>query len=381
MNCVFWNCQGLGVALTIHTIGEILRKHNPNLLFLSETKATSSFVNRLKTKWNLFGLSVDKVGQAGGLAIFWQKTTHVELLSYSNNHIDVMIGNEEGQLKWRCTEIYGFPKLNRRSHTCELIRTLNSQYDIPWLVGGDFNEILANSEKSGGSPRLPSSIAAFRSALDECGLSDLGFTGPNFTWTNRREAPNTIKCRLDRCCGSSECISMFHNTSVKHLIYAGSDHLPILLSTYTTTMTGRNMGRHPFRFEAMWARQVECEEIVKQLWNSSTGRDPSEVILQNTKECRLALQQWSRNSLNHPRKRIDKLNNTIHDLSLEYQSAEVVARQRELKSELERTYGDLDTYWPGVRGAGSNGSKKVIETRASSMPKPPLEKRRIGSIG
>ncbi|XP_012848393.1 PREDICTED: uncharacterized protein LOC105968310 [Erythranthe guttata] len=70
--------------------------------------------------------------------------------------------------------------------------------DLPWMVGGDFNEILDNTENEGGPPQLPSSIRAFREAMKECALSDIGFTRDHFTWSNNRQYPDTIRCRLDR---------------------------------------------------------------------------------------------------------------------------------------------------------------------------------------
>ena len=35
--------------------------------------------------------------------------------------------------------------------------------------------------------------------MDECSMMDLGFSGPIYTWTNKRELDNLIQCRLDRC--------------------------------------------------------------------------------------------------------------------------------------------------------------------------------------
>lgn len=69
MNCLFWNCQGLGTALTIPILGDILRAQRPDVMFLSETKGTSHDIEGLKRRWNLNGIAVDKVGQSGGLAL------------------------------------------------------------------------------------------------------------------------------------------------------------------------------------------------------------------------------------------------------------------------------------------------------------------------
>lgn len=52
-------------------------------MFLSKTKGTSRDIDKLKRKWNLNGIVVDRVGLAGGLAMLWRKETQIQLLSLS----------------------------------------------------------------------------------------------------------------------------------------------------------------------------------------------------------------------------------------------------------------------------------------------------------
>lgn len=66
-----------------------------------------------------------------------------------------------------------------RIQTWNLLRSLASQASLPWLVTGDFNEILCNAKKSGGPPRGATQVLNFCRALVDCGLKDLGFCGPN----------------------------------------------------------------------------------------------------------------------------------------------------------------------------------------------------------
>jgi hypothetical protein len=61
------------------------------------------------------------------------------------------------------------------------------------MVFGDFNEILYSHEKEGGNHRPQNYMQAFRDALTNCGLEDLGYSGNIFTWKRGR-----IRERLDR---------------------------------------------------------------------------------------------------------------------------------------------------------------------------------------
>jgi hypothetical protein len=67
-----------------------------------------------------------------------------------------------------------------------------------WLCIGDFNEIIDQIEKWGGVFRSENQMMQFQLTLEECELSDLGYRGSKFTWTNRRHDGDFIKERLDR---------------------------------------------------------------------------------------------------------------------------------------------------------------------------------------
>ncbi|XP_024175552.1 uncharacterized protein LOC112181445 [Rosa chinensis] len=119
-----------------------------------------------------------------GMALIWNDDTHAELCSRSPNHIDVVIGKAENTLKWRFTGIYGVAVRGERHRTWSLIKTLASkQCSLPWLVAGDFNEIMSNNDKFGGPPRAVTPMATFRRTLADCDLLDMGFVGSHFTWS------------------------------------------------------------------------------------------------------------------------------------------------------------------------------------------------------
>ena len=46
--------------------------------------------------------------------------------------------------------IYEYPETRNKNKTCDLLKDLSEHSHLPWLVGGDINEILFNFEKKGG---------------------------------------------------------------------------------------------------------------------------------------------------------------------------------------------------------------------------------------
>ncbi|KAL0374207.1 UNVERIFIED_CONTAM: hypothetical protein Sradi_3336400 [Sesamum radiatum] len=213
---------------------------------------------------DMHGLAVDSVGRSGGLVLLWKKSVSVTIQSFSNRHIDASIQADTRSPIWRFSGIYGDPETSNRKNTWELLTRLKAQSIRPWLCMGDFNEILEDSEKEGGNTRPTWQMRDFRHALDLNGLFDLGFNGDPFTWSNRQEYPNTIRERLDRACANDSWIKLFPNAQVTHLSSVYSDHHPIFLQSEVQSDVQQRNTRRPFRFEATWAGNDECDQIVQQ---------------------------------------------------------------------------------------------------------------------
>ena len=96
---------------------------------------------------------------------------------------------------------YGHPEPAQRHYAWTLLRRLRGMSSFPWMIVGDFNQILSVSEKFGGSQHSQPLMEGFCDALDDCELEELGYTGPCFTWSNRRDNGLILE-RLDRsvCC-------------------------------------------------------------------------------------------------------------------------------------------------------------------------------------
>lgn len=122
------------------------------------------------------------------------------------------------------------PKSNQRQRTWDLIRRLHMESCLPWFLGSDFNEILSNSQKTGGCLRVPRHMGILNSTPTECGLADMGYDSFPWTWSNGRVHPNTVRCRLDRVCANTKTFTLFTSAHVVHIDQPGSDHIPVLLS-------------------------------------------------------------------------------------------------------------------------------------------------------
>lgn len=96
--------------------------------------------------------------------------------------------------------------------------------DQPWLIFGDFNEILAQSEKWGGRNMLEQQLTEFRRVLFDCELRDLGFTGPRFTWCNNRGGSASVCEKLDRFITNIHWCQFYPHSTVTHDSITYFDH-------------------------------------------------------------------------------------------------------------------------------------------------------------
>jgi endonuclease/exonuclease/phosphatase family metal-dependent hydrolase len=161
--------------------------------------------------------------------MFWRDGVNLKARLKSKYHIDAEITEEDGS-KWRFTGIYGEPKLEGREATWCLLRTIRHHSDKPWICAGDFNEILMQCEKEGGTARTQIYMDRFNEALEDCGLHDLGFTGDPFTWhNNSHDASRYIRERLDRVVATQEWCNKFMSYRVEHGDPRHSDHRPVII--------------------------------------------------------------------------------------------------------------------------------------------------------
>lgn len=88
-----WNCQGLGRALTVQNLGELVRSHVPSVIFLCETKQQSYRVNKLRRSLGYFKGEIVQPSDtaAGGLALWWRPDVDVQVIFKNHNFIDSII--------------------------------------------------------------------------------------------------------------------------------------------------------------------------------------------------------------------------------------------------------------------------------------------------
>ncbi|KAA3465852.1 Non-LTR retroelement reverse transcriptase [Gossypium australe] len=140
------------------------------------------------------------------------------------------------------TFVYGSPKKRLRSFLWERLDYLAQSIKEPWRGGW-----LAIS-----------GCKLFQKFIQDDGLWDLGFEGPEFTW--RR---GVVFERLDKAIENSKWFCSFLDVVLFHLPQLKSDHQPILISSQLTRQTRHNIS---FLFLASWIKHPSFSQLIKDSW-------------------------------------------------------------------------------------------------------------------
>lgn len=158
--------------------------------------------------------------------------------------------------------------------------------------------MMTQAEKRGGRRHPESLLQGFNSALDDCGLIDLGMKGLSFTWEKSRGTHNWLEERLDRAVATADWCLLHASASVTGLRTTSSDHAALFLDT--KEIPTRRAARS-FRFEMAWLRDEGCDKVVNEAWLDSCAYD----FCSRLAICGQRLQSWGG-------ERMDKFGKDIH---------------------------------------------------------------------
>ncbi|KAK8952445.1 hypothetical protein KSP39_PZI004212 [Platanthera zijinensis] len=261
--------------------------------------------------------------------------------------------------------------VHHRRATWSLLRSLRLDSPLPWVCGGDFNEILVQSELDSRTRRPDRQLADFRAALLHCGLSDLGFSGSKFTWTNRRAFPATVRARLDRFCASTTWKADYPTASVCYLQTLYSDHLPVLLSLRGQSPTYHR--RRPLRYEAWWDRFQEIGAFISKAWGGISDSVPHLSWGRAVRDCLSSLSGWSWQRFGRIPLQIKRLERDILLLRRAPITEASKLQEASLRAVLEALIHSEDTKWK-QRGKAAwldkgDRNTKYFHARASARRK------------
>uniref|UniRef100_A0A2N9J9F5 Reverse transcriptase domain-containing protein n=1 Tax=Fagus sylvatica TaxID=28930 RepID=A0A2N9J9F5_FAGSY len=332
---VSWNVRGLNEGSKRLTVRNLLRQWKADLVCLQETKLQSMSRSLIRSLWgghHVDWLFVGSNGASGGLLILWDKRCLEK--------VDEALGLHTASCKFRCvasgfewafTGVYGPHDVSARRVFWEEMAGVHSWWDVPWVVGGDFNVVRFPSERLGAT-HLTTAMQDFSDFISSTGLMDIHMVGGRYTWSNSQS-----RSRLDRFLFTPTVEDHFTLLVQRRLPRLVSDHFPILLECGPI-----ENGRRPFRFENMWLKSEGFLAKVKGWWESYTFQgSPSFVVASKLKALKRDLKIWNdeefgnidgrKSSLAATVKSLDDIEDERHLSDMEH------AQRDQAKADLEKT--------------------------------------------
>ena len=231
MNIIAWNCRGALKPEFQNHVRELVQNHNLAMLIVMETRVggdrTKEIMDRLPFDE---AIHTETIGYTNGLWLLWNSDrVVVTSLATIEQEIHVSIKVRPSNSQCLLTDVYASPRFNERCVLWNNLLNVASLHNSPWIIVRDFNEVLVDNDKFGGKAVNANRSLLFKDCLDSCNMVDLGFSGPRFTWSNRRRVRSLIQERLDRFFVNPDWCTLYPNARVSHLTRVHSDHCLVLL--------------------------------------------------------------------------------------------------------------------------------------------------------
>ncbi|KAK8658040.1 hypothetical protein V6N13_036255 [Hibiscus sabdariffa] len=208
----------------IKAVKQYIRDYKPSLVGIVEPRISGARADSVIAALGFrYSHRIEAAGFSGGLWLCWQDSIRIDVLVHHFQFMHCRVTCLSTGSFSLVTLVYANPSVPKRKALWPHLRSLASSIREPWLLMGDFNATLEASECKGGADVVRPS-RDFQSFLFDCGLRDLGYQGPDFTWSR-----GATLARLDRMLCNTYWDESFPESTVSHLFRMHSDHRPFYL--------------------------------------------------------------------------------------------------------------------------------------------------------
>ena len=290
MKVLSWNIQG---GKKLHAIAELLylkNKFRPDMVFIIETRTNHCNSRRiLKSLHFDHTLIIDPINHCGGIWVAWSSTNIiVENLTSTQRcaHLDILY--RPTNLRYSITGVYGPAQAIDKDDFWQYLNDYFRALSKPWLLVGDFNEMLSLSDKQGGRPLSPSQLYRLSNFLSLSNGLDIPCLQTAFSWKNTQHS-TTIYERLDRALAHSSFLTDFPHTSTRYGNFTASDHAPLFVDTNDLAPSRP----FHFRFQNHWTLEPESHRIVRSAWQTPIRGSRFHRIQLKLRHIKTSLKSWA----------------------------------------------------------------------------------------
>jgi hypothetical protein len=189
------------------------------------------------------------------------------------------------------------------------------------------------------NPRNETQMQGFRECLYDCELTDLGFKGYPFSWSNKREGGDNIQVRLDRGTATTSFLDLFPHVLVEHIMTEESDHMALLICTESVFTKAGARGHRGFMYEEMWTKHDSYMEMIEEAWNR---RDPGDGgingLWSRLRDMSADMKKWSFETFGSIRGEIKSLRSKLEEAKMQEWGSGSSLEVRDIENRLHELF-------------------------------------------
>lgn len=249
-----WNVRGFHKPLKQRGVQYFMDTHKIDIFGILESKFDEKML-----RINFRGLIVVHNFQntaKGRIFLLWNPNTiHVDVLSMSDQAIHTIIVCRRTRTTFNFSFIYGFNTIVQRKDLWENLKCFGNNCTLPWILFGDFNNVLSQNEKSGGLRVTNYDTKDFTDCFTSLDLAHLKSIGCKFTWMSP-----AVCCKLDHVLVNQYWLRSNLN-GIAEFIAPGciSDHTLSLVSFLQPEVKRKKT----FKFFNMWTLCEDYFQVVE----------------------------------------------------------------------------------------------------------------------
>ena len=268
MSSFFWNVRGFNKSLKHFVVKEWIGNREVKFGCILETRVKETKAGKITKEgfreWS--AMTNYECSPGGRIWVLWRESVRMTLVYKSDQLITCSVGLEGGD-EFLCTFVYA---KNHSEERKELWEDLCYHHDSAmfknkeWMIMEDFNVILDGEENSRSLGRVSGGMRDLQRVILHCHLSDLGYQGPLFTWSNKQDEGIICK-KLDRVLMNDAALQRFSNAYSIFEPGGCSDHMRCRIQLKPV----QEKIRRPFKFvNAIGALPIFLP-MIQKFWNTT----------------------------------------------------------------------------------------------------------------
>lgn len=310
-------------------VKSFMKKHQVDVMGVLETKLNLVKLNRIyRNKFQGWEqLNNFPLHPAGRILVFWNPiSVDIQVLDASPQAIHCRVTCKVTSNIFCLSFIYGFNSMISRRQLWSSISNFAINCSGPWILMGDFNCVMKESEKVNGRAVSSYDIKDFVDCCIISGLLDMPSAGCFYTWTN-----NSICSKLDRVLINNR----WHLDGYSdHAIFLPpgclSDHSPCVVSLFHQV----RQSVRSFKFFNMWTKHEQFTSTVRACWELDVGGSSQFILCKKLKSLKRPLRLLNAKFFGHISSRADRANKELEE-------AQMILQNQPFNTEIQNSVANL----------------------------------------